>query len=135
MFTASGPAVLRSVESGGSAASPTGSGQTSSLGNGPGSGFVAVRVLEPVPVTPVAGHIIQVPDDTFRHSSQTGSFQLRATLADGSPLPDWVRFDATSGRVTLGQPSAGVQQLDIRITATDREGRSASTDLRLKIGR
>ena len=49
-----------------------------------------------------------------------------ATLADGSTLPSWLSFDASS-RTFSGTPSNGdVGAIDIKVTATD--GSSAPGD-------
>ncbi|HLQ44087.1 MAG TPA: putative Ig domain-containing protein, partial [Planctomycetaceae bacterium] len=56
-----------------------------------------------------------------------------ATLADGSPLPHWLSFDAN--QMTLkGTPThADTGDLTIRVTGTDTHGASASIDFALHI--
>jgi len=57
-----------------------------------------------------------VPGDAAG-SNNTLSYSAR--LSDGSPLPDWLRFDPTSQRFS-GTPGDGdLGQLDIQLTATD----------------
>jgi Ca2+-binding RTX toxin-like protein len=52
---------------------------------------------------------------------------LGATLAGGQPLPEWLSFDADTGRFT-GTPGDGdAGRLDITVTATDEAGATAST--------
>ena len=47
-----------------------------------------------------------------------------AVLADGSALPDWLSFDAST-RTFSGTPENGdVGSLDVRVTATDPHGSS-----------
>ncbi|MEK0189483.1 putative Ig domain-containing protein, partial [Microcoleus anatoxicus] len=49
-----------------------------------------------------------------------------ATLMDGSPLPSWLTFNPDTR--TLSGTSPKLQQLTIKLTATDRAGASASDD-------
>ena len=58
---------------------------------------------------------------------------LAASLADGSPLPAWLRFDA--GRATFaGTPAnADVGDLSIILTGTDTAGASAATTFALRV--
>lgn len=71
--------------------------------------------------------IWQVADGTFADPDQGDALAYSATLADGSPLPGWLAFDAAtltfSGRV----PRTATGSLDIQLTATDRVGASGST--------
>lgn len=54
-------------------------------------------------------------------------------MADGSPLPSWVSFDVAAGTFTLRPPQGTVAGLHLTITARDRQGRTASTDLTLNV--
>lgn len=73
---------------------------------------------EPWSFTVTAATFVDVDaDDTLSYS---------ATLADGSGLPSWLRFDAAT-RVFSGTPlNADVGRLTLKITATDAQGLSAS---------
>ncbi|MEZ5639833.1 MAG: carbohydrate-binding domain-containing protein [Burkholderiaceae bacterium] len=53
------------------------------------------------------------------------TLQFAASLADGTPLPDWLSFDASTRRFSGFADSA--QVLDVRLTATD-QGQLAATD-------
>jgi Ca2+-binding RTX toxin-like protein len=74
-----------------------------------------------------------IPVGTFADPDAGDTLTYTATLVDGSPLPDWLGFDAAtqtfSGTPTL--TSAGV--LTLRVTATDAAGESASDDFTLDI--
>jgi len=56
-----------------------------------------------------------------------------ASRADGSALPDWLAFDAAT-RTFTGTPSASdAGPLDVRVTATDLAGASASDEFRITV--
>jgi hypothetical protein len=77
--------------------------------------------------------VVQVPADAFVHTVLTETVTLSATLADGRPLPSWLSFDGRSGKLVGEPPSDRVQDLAIRVTARDSEGREASTMFRVKV--
>jgi Ca2+-binding RTX toxin-like protein len=69
-----------------------------------------------------------VPSNTFTDEDQVHGDVLTysATLADGSPLPAWLRFNPSS-RTLSGTPGAGdAGILQIAVTATDTEVLSAT---------
>ncbi|WP_233979201.1 putative Ig domain-containing protein, partial [Pectobacterium versatile] len=78
-------------------------------------------VSTPIPPQNVAqggGFNFTVPDGTF--SDPDGdTLTLSATLANGSPLPSWLRFDPTIGTFSGTPGNADVGTLVIRVTATD----------------
>lgn len=56
------------------------------------------------------------------------------SMADGTPLPDWISFDTTN-RTLSGLPANGdVGQLSLRVAATDTAGASIGTLLNLQVG-
>ena len=69
-------------------------------------------------------------DDDFIHGD---SLSLSAVLADGSILPTWLSFDATTGTFTGTPDNWDVGNYDIRITATDTAGTSVTDDLTLTV--
>jgi VCBS repeat-containing protein len=78
--------------------------------------------------------IVQVPADAFVHTQINETISLTATLANGQPLPGWLVFDGKSGKF-VGQPPNGVlQDLAIKVTARDSQGRQATTMFRIKTG-
>lgn len=63
--------------------------------------------------------LFSVLPDSFRDEDVGDSLGLSATVIDGTPLPEWIVFDADSGSF-LGSPSWDLdQQLEIQVTATD----------------
>jgi len=56
-----------------------------------------------------------------------------ATLADGSPLPDWLSFDATTQTFSGTPGNSDVGSLSVAVTATDTGGLSASTTFMLDV--
>jgi hypothetical protein len=67
-----------------------------------------------------------VPKDAFAHTDPSAVVRLEATLADGSPLPAWLQFDAQTGRLSGTPLDGNAVQLEIRITARDQAGREAN---------
>lgn len=69
---------------------------------------------------------LSIPEDAFADANADDMLSLSAVAGDGSPLPAWLTFDATT-RTFSGSPSAqDVGQVEVRVTATDRGGLSAS---------
>ncbi|MBP6009064.1 MAG: VCBS domain-containing protein, partial [Rhodoferax sp.] len=75
-----------------------------------------------------------VPTDAFVHTQLDAEVFLTARLADGSELPDWVKFDAKSGVFALSPPDSFRGELKIKLWARDAQGREASTLFRLQVG-
>ncbi|MFM2058948.1 MAG: hypothetical protein RLY71_3333, partial [Pseudomonadota bacterium] len=76
---------------------------------------------------------VQIPADAFVHSVLAETVTLYATQADGTPLPRWLSFDGKSGKF-VGEPPAGLaQDVAIRVTARDSQGREATTMFRLTV--
>jgi hypothetical protein len=75
-----------------------------------------------------------VPKNAFVDSSQNVQLTFKATLADGSPLPNWLHFNPTSGTFS-GTPPAGEKgDLHIKVDARDSKGNEASTTFTVKNG-
>jgi uncharacterized protein len=72
-------------------------------------------------------------DNTFSDAdvAQGDSLTYTAALADGSPLPAWLTFDAGT-RTFSGNP-ANLGALTIKVTATDKSGASISTTFTLTV--
>ncbi|MEY8879126.1 MAG: Ig-like domain-containing protein, partial [Leptothrix sp. (in: b-proteobacteria)] len=76
---------------------------------------------------------VQIPADAFVHTVLAETVTLHATQADGTPLPGWLSFDSKSGKF-VGEPPAGLaQDVAIRVTARDSQGREATTMFRLTV--
>jgi len=97
-------------------------------------GFNAVRELGSIQVASGIVSVIQMPADTFQHAQQqSGDLVLAATLADGAPLPGWATFDSAAGTFTLRPPQGMVASLKVTVTARDRQGNLANTDMSLEV--
>ena len=73
-----------------------------------------------------------VPTDTFS-DAEGDSLTYNATLADGSPLPVWLGFDANS-RTFFGTPdNEDVGTLSLKVIATDPGNTSAEASFNLDI--
>lgn len=73
----------------------------------------------------------QVPSNTFADVDRD-RLTYSARLSNGSALPSWLRFSATT-RTFSGTPPAGTAPLDVRVTATDRHGRTVRDTFRLTV--
>ncbi len=61
-----------------------------------------------------------IPTNTFADVDAGDKLTLSATIANGSPLPAWLTFDAATGKFS-GNPTAGnVGAIEVRVTATDK---------------
>jgi hypothetical protein len=65
-----------------------------------------------------------LPADTFSDSMGQKPIYT-ATLADGSALPSWLKFDSVTGTFT-GMPPDTPSAFDVKVTATDISGLKAS---------
>ena len=73
------------------------------------------------------------PADTFADRDQGDSLKFDATLADGTPLPAWLRFDK-GNRSFGGTPgNADVGSLSIAVIATDGAGLSVTDTFSLVV--
>jgi hypothetical protein len=99
----------------------------------PIQGFIAVREFPTVDLPASQSSDIQLPANTFEHATQTDGFQLTATMSDGSPLPKWVTFNSAKGDFVLKPPKGIAAKLDVRITARDHQGRTATTGMLLNV--
>ncbi|WP_153301682.1 tandem-95 repeat protein, partial [Endozoicomonas arenosclerae] len=74
----------------------------------------------------------QIPESTF--SDEEGdALSYSATMADGSALPSWLGFN-TSTRTFFGTPdNEDVGTLNLKVTATTPDGRSAESTFNLDI--
>ncbi|MEQ9887765.1 putative Ig domain-containing protein [Pectobacterium zantedeschiae] len=92
-------------------------------------------VATPIPPQSVAqdgGFNFTVPAGTF--SDPDGdTLTLSATLADGSPLPSWLRFDPAIGTFSGTPGNSDVGTVVIRVTATDGSNTSVSTSFGLTV--
>jgi VCBS repeat-containing protein len=82
---------------------------------------------------PGGSAVLGVPADAFAHTDPAARVHLEARMANGSPLPGWLKFDGLRG-VFSGTPPEGVDgNLEIEVVARDTEGREARTKFTLEI--
>lgn len=96
----------------------------------------APRVVKGIPEqTAVPGEEFRFRFDigTFSDDGGIGSLSYSATLTDGSPLPDWLKFDAVN-REFYGTPPEGTAgTISIRVTAIDAHDARVSTGFTLTL--
>jgi VCBS repeat-containing protein len=67
-----------------------------------------------------------LPANSFTDADQGDTLSYSATLADGSDLPTWLKFDATTGTFSGTSPKT-VGAIDVKVTATDQVAATGST--------
>ncbi len=72
-----------------------------------------------------------IPTDTFVHTDSTAQVRLAATMVDGSALPAWLKFDASTGTFSGTAPRSVSGDLQIKVLARDDIGRQAETIVRV----
>jgi hypothetical protein len=92
--------------------------------------FLQVREFAPQTLQAQQAFVYQLPADTFVHSRENEYIKLSATLSNGANLPRWVKF-SVKDRSFSGEAPKHVKSLDVKVTATDRQGKRASTRIRL----
>ncbi|MGI9487619.1 MAG: cadherin domain-containing protein, partial [Geminicoccaceae bacterium] len=91
---------------------------------GSNDGPVVANALADQAATEDSAFSFQVPADAFSDADMSDVLTYGATLADGSALPSWLSFDAST-RTFSGAPENGdVGAIDVRVTATDDHGSS-----------
>ncbi|MEI7492253.1 MAG: putative Ig domain-containing protein [Bacteroidota bacterium] len=75
--------------------------------------------------------IYTIPDTTFIDDDGNNTLTYSAKLLNGNPLPSWLSFDTITATFS-GTPTA-VEILNIKITATDTAGASASTSFKITV--
>jgi len=91
-------------------------------------------VKNPIPdQTAIKGELFTftIPDSTFIDDDGNATLTYHAKLNNGSPLPAWLTFDTIAGTLT-GAPSI-IETLNIRVTAIDTAGASASTNFKIVV--
>ena len=72
-----------------------------------------------------------IPDSTFIDDDGNNTLTYVAKLINGNPLPSWLTFDTITATFS-GIPPI-IQTLNIKVTATDTAGASASTNLKISV--
>ena len=60
--------------------------------------------------------------------------QLAATQVNGRPLPNWVSFDAKSGKFVVDPPKGLKGELAIKVVARDAQGREVVSTFKVRVG-
>ncbi len=102
------------------------------------SGSNAPVAYKPIPdVVASSGEriAVQISSDAFAYADGNAVVTLSARMADGTPLPGWLRFDARTGRFE-GTPPPGFEgTLSVRVTVRDSEGRVATQVFKLVVSK
>ncbi|MEY4653017.1 MAG: hypothetical protein RI884_1598, partial [Pseudomonadota bacterium] len=77
---------------------------------------------------------VSVPWDSFFHTHSNVRVTVNASLADGTPLPNWIQLNPDTGVFQLVPPRGFQGELAIRLQARDSQGREATTLFRLHVG-
>ena len=75
----------------------------------------------------------RVPRDAFGHTNTAAIVQLEVSLSDGSPLPEWLDFDPTSGTFSGKPPANAAGNLEVKVTARDDQGRETSANFKMQV--
>jgi len=95
----------------------------------------------PIIASPFADQTVLI-DSTFSFTVPGGTFtdvdvgdvlSLSASLADGSPLPAWISFDAVTGTFSGSAGDDEEGNYSIRLVATDQAGASVADEFRLGV--
>ncbi len=76
---------------------------------------------------------LTLPSDTFNDTDAIDALTLSATLANGSPLPAWLRFDAATRTLSGTPPQGSAGRLNLRIIAIDQASELVSDEFELVI--
>jgi hypothetical protein len=75
-----------------------------------------------------------LPADVFVHTKPDAVVTVTAKLADGQDLPAWVQFDGRSGTFKIDPPVNFNDELQIKVTGRDNEGREAVSIFKFHVG-
>ena len=77
--------------------------------------------------------LVLIASDAFTHVSADARVQLRITLADGKPVPHWIRFNGITGQLLVQPPEDFAQVLALQLMAMDQDGETARTVFQLDV--
>ena len=78
----------------------------------------------------------QIPANAFIDIDKGDKLTLKAVRIDNKPLPEWLKFDAKTGKFSGIAPRVPYNFIDsIKVTATDQSGESVSQTFSIKIKR
>jgi Ca2+-binding RTX toxin-like protein len=96
----------------------------------------APTLVTPIPDTAAAedtAFSFTIPASTFSDVDAGDTLTYSATLADGTPLPSWLTFDATTGTFTGTPTNSDVGTISLQVTATDTAGATATDTFNLAV--
>jgi hypothetical protein len=85
-------------------------------------------------VIPEQAATIAVPPNVFRHTNGNENLTYEARRPDGSPLPQWLAFDARNLTFHGKAPNTARGAVDIVIVAKDTKGNSAEAQFKILVG-
>jgi hypothetical protein len=75
-----------------------------------------------------------IPPGTFRHTNPNEQLQYKATRSDGSPLTDWLKFNAKKLKFS-GVPPRGSANVDVLVKALDTYGNEAFAAFKVTVNK
>jgi VCBS repeat-containing protein len=101
---------------------------------------VSATGSEPIVASKAIGEVVQVgkvaftiPVDAFAVTKADAQVTLRATQADGSPLPSWLKFNPVSGQLEGTPPAGQAVDIDVKVSAHGKAGGDAAQIFRLSV--
>jgi hypothetical protein len=73
-----------------------------------------------------------IPAGTFKHTNPNENLAYKATLSDGSPLPDWLKFNTKTLAFFGIPPKAGIS-VEVLVTVTDTSERSVHATFMVRV--
>ena len=74
-----------------------------------------------------------VPPSTFAHTDSSAVVSLSAMMADGKPLPGWLKFNPITGEFRGIAPANYQGSLEVSVVATDNHGTKAATRFKIDL--
>jgi len=96
---------------------------------------IAMNPVDDLLINPGRAFAHIIHEDTFHDPDPGDALKFKATSVDGTPLPKWLRFIAIECCFS-GKPPADLGndfELDILLTATDFDGMSAETQIKMRV--
>ena len=114
-----------------------GSARTKVQTSGAHQNHAPVVVLEPEAQQTEEGKAFSfvLPENNFSDADAGDTLTLKATLADGSSLPDWLKFDAQTRSFSGTPNSPDIGVIEVSVTATDSAKASVSLSFDLTVKR
>lgn len=74
----------------------------------------------------------QLAADAFADADANDTLTFTATLLDGSALPSWLTFDASTRTFSVSKDATAGLDIEVRVTASDRDGAAVHSDFRVQ---